>query len=78
MADVMPDYHVTIQQLRMRLAGFAHNVERYKLEIIQSESKRKEAIHNIKATQKAIEETKIDLAALEQEHGKPEEPVLDE
>ena len=72
MADVMPDYHLEIQKLRMGIASLQHNIERYKLDIMEVASRKKKAFDNLAATTAAIEEHEKRLAGLIETHGEPE------
>lgn len=69
MADVTPDWQVEIQRKRMELAGFRHNVERFRLQIMEHESRAKEARANIVATEEAMAEYEARLADLLATHG---------
>lgn len=69
MADAMPDYHLEQQRLRMQVSSLALNLERYKLEIIECESRKKTALENIEATMEAIAEHRERLASLVETHG---------
>lgn len=72
MADVMPDYPLEIQRLHMSIASLRHNVERFKLEIMEVESRKKNAFNNLAATKTAIVEHEERLAGLIKTHGTPE------
>ncbi len=69
MADAMPDYHVEQQRLTTDIAALRHNLERYKLEIMEMESRKKKALGNIEATEKAIAENHERLKGLIETHG---------
>ena len=72
MADVMPDYPLEIQRLRMSIASLRHNIERFKLEVMEVESRKKNALDNLAATEVAIKEHDERLAGLVKTHGNPE------
>jgi len=69
MADRMPDYMVEQQRIIGQLADQRMRVERFKLEIMEIESKRKTALVNWVATDKSIAELEEKLKALKKEHG---------
>ena len=70
MADVMPDYKVSMQRLRMEIQALTLSIERARLEIMDIDSRRRKSFENIDATELAIAEKEKDLRALEKEHGK--------
>ncbi len=72
MADVMPDYGLGIQRLRMSIASLRHNMERFKLEIMEVASRKKNAFDNLAATEVAVAEAGERLAGLIETHGEPE------
>ena len=70
MADVMPDYKMEQQRLRMQIAALNHNLERYRFEVMEVESRKAKAFENIAATEKAIGDLETNLAGLAKTHGK--------
>ena len=77
MADVTPDWHVEQQRLRTHIAQLRHNIERFRLEIMEMDSRKGKARDNMKATQKAIGDDDKNLKALIAEHGEAAGPVLE-
>ena len=73
MADVMPNYHVSIQRIKATIAGLHHNIERAKLELMEIEDRRVRQIENMNATRGAIAEQEASLKSLLDEHGEPPE-----
>ncbi len=73
MADVMPDYNYEIQKLKVQLKGLEHNMEKYKLELIEMEGRKIKALDNIEATERAMRETQETLDGLVKTHGKEPE-----
>ncbi len=69
MGDVMPDYHVETQRLRVQLSTLQANMERYKLEIMEMKSKERKAYENMEVTTKAILETTERIDGLIETHG---------
>ncbi len=69
MADVMPDYQLESQRLRATIAQLLWNIEKGKLEILEVANRKKRAIENIAATEKAIKEMKEKLKGLIKTHG---------
>jgi len=72
MADAMPDYALEQQRLKAQIAALRHNLERFKLEIMEVESRKRAALENIDATDAAIEEHEARLASLVDTHGAAE------
>lgn len=72
MADVMPDYMVEIQKLRVSQRSMEHNLERYRLELLEVESRKAQAYSNIAATRKALKELGEKLDSLIEAHGEPD------
>jgi hypothetical protein len=73
MSDVIPDYHVEIQRLRVQVASLKQNIERYKLEVMEMDSRRRKALENLEATGKALKETSRNIDQVLEAHGEPEE-----
>ncbi len=71
MADVMADYKVEQQRLIMQIATLKANMERFKLEIMEFESRKENTLGNIRATEEAITEHEARLASLTEAHGEP-------
>lgn len=69
MSDVMPDYQLEQQRLRVQLSGLAQNVERYILEILEARSREAKAKENLVATKEAIQQTQGTLDSLVTAHG---------
>ncbi len=65
----MPDYRLEIYKLKVQLSALANNLDRYYLEILESESRRRSATINIHATQDAIKRIEENLKSLTDEHG---------
>jgi len=73
MSDVMPDYHVETQRLLVQVAGLEHNMMKYKLDIMEMESRKANTLKNMAATKTALEKTKAQIDSLIEAHGEPEE-----
>lgn len=69
MADKMPNYYVEQQKLRVQIANLEANLERFKLEIMEADSRKEQAHVNIKATEEAIARTREGVASLVEAHG---------
>ncbi len=69
MSDVMPDYGVEQQKLHVQVANLRAQLERYKLEIMEADSKKVQANKNIVATKEAITRTEENIASLAGAHG---------
>jgi hypothetical protein len=71
MADRMPDYQAEQQKLIALVKDFEMRIEKYKLDILSADDRKRTAVKNWIATEEQIGETKKTLAAIEKEHGKP-------
>lgn len=69
MADVIPDYHVEQQKIRMNIANLRLQIEKCKLEIMEMVSRKKTAQETIEASEKIIVEKEKTLAELIETHG---------
>jgi hypothetical protein len=73
MADKMPDYHVEQQKIRVQIANLQANLARYDLDIMEADSRKKQAYINIEATKEAIAHSEETLASLIEAHGAEEQ-----
>ena len=71
MADVMPNYHVEQKKLEFQIKNLEANLLRFELEILEIIDRKKKAIENIEATNRAVAEHTARLQSLEKEHGAP-------
>lgn len=69
MADVGPDYRVEQQRLRSQVAQLRANLERFRLDLIEFESRELQTQGNIEATEAAIIEHDGKLTSLIEAHG---------
>ena len=76
MGDLMPDYKVEQQKLRVQVASLKANKERAILELMEVESRKIQIGINLKASDVAVIEAEDKLRSLENEHGKPAEPEI--
>ncbi len=72
MVDRMPDYDAEQQKLIALVKDFEMRIEKYKLDILSADDRKRTAVKNWIATEEQIEGTKKTLAAIEKEHGKPQ------
>ena len=76
MADPGPDYGVEIQKLRVQQISLQGNMERYKLELLEIASRKRQAFVNIESTEAAIADVKKKLVSLVKTHGEPDIPSV--
>jgi len=69
MADVLPNYQVEMQRLRMQIAELRANMERQKLEIMEMEDRKSRLEENIQASINSIGEYEAQLVSLQETHG---------
>ncbi len=71
MADLMPDYHVEQQRLRMNMMNLRLQIERAKLEVMEMAARKVKALETIESSELAIMGLDEKLAELIQTHGEP-------
>jgi len=65
MADRQPDYNVEQQRLEATIADLELRIARFKLDIIDMESRRRTTVRNWSAAEEAIAEARKNLKALQ-------------
>ena len=68
MADVMPNYGVEIQRLKMQIAAQHATVERQRLENLEMDDRQQRNNENIEAAFRAIEDLEGKLESLQETH----------
>ena len=76
MADILPDYHVEQQRLVVQISSLKTNLERFKLEVMDLDSRRAKAVGNYEASIIALSEAESNLQALIDVHGEPPDLAL--
>lgn len=69
MGDVMPNYKVEVQRIKMQISAQVANVERQTLEIMELDDRKTRLEENITAAKKAIADLEANKKQLEQTHG---------
>jgi hypothetical protein len=67
--DNLPDFRLEIFKLKVQRSALTNNLDRYYLEILESESRKKSACVNIRATQEALDRIDETLNQLIDTHG---------
>lgn len=67
--DNLPDFRLEIYKLKVQRSALTNNLDRYYLEILESESRKKTACVNIRSTQEAIDRLDETLNSLIETHG---------
>ena len=78
MADIMPDYRLEIMKVKAGIAALKSNLQNYRREIVEQDSRKSNARYNIASTKKSIAEQVAVLESLVKAHGDVSDEEIDE
>ncbi len=78
MADVMPDYRISIQKVKSEIAQLRFREENHKLQLMELVARRDQIMNNWEAEKEAIAAKLQTLSDLEQAHGVVDDAVLED